>query len=360
MPPSPFDIPTGNWGAAQPPPGENISLRKARVHSRTAFYRKLVFKLLVSGGLIVFLVDKLDTPAIRNGLLNVNPQLFLGSLIVLALLVALQGLRWLLIARALKLPVSIPTAIRVSFIGAFFSQVLPSAVGGDAIRVYWLYRSGLSLGTALNSILIDRIVAVSGLLLLALGGFSMLGWATLPLNLSAALALVAAVGTGGLTALLCLDRLPLPHWIAKLRFIQTFTRLSGDARRVCFRPGIFLIAMLASLAAHATVSAVFWFLGRDAGLGASFAACIAMVPVATLLTTLPVSVAGWGVREGALVLALSAVGGDAAAVLVTSILLGLATACSSLPGALFWLGSVRRRHASGPEAVRIEEDVEIR
>jgi hypothetical protein len=71
-----------------------------------------------------------------------------------------------------------------------------------------------------------------------------------------------------------------------------------------------------------------------------------LVPLVVLVSMLPVSVAGWGVREGAMVVALGAVGVDRATALTTSVLFGLALAATGIPGGLLWLYG--RRHQGGP------------
>jgi len=310
---------------------------------RAQLYAKTLVKLMVSGGLIALLAYKLDTPTVRDGLLGVDRGVFLTALFSLVLLIALQGWRWLVVARALRLTVDLPTAIALSFVGSFFSQLMPSAVGGDAVRVYRLYKSGVSLGQAFDSTLIDRVLAVIGLVLLAFGGAFVFGWTRMPTQLTALLGVFTAAAVVGMAVLLNLDRAPLPRWIARHVMLHKITRVSADARLICQAPWALLAAIGASLVAHVGVSGTFWFLGRHTGLGVDFAGCVAIVPLATLLTMLPISVGGWGVREGALVLALTAVGGNSVAALVTSILLGVATACASLPGAIVWLGDSRRR-----------------
>jgi uncharacterized membrane protein YbhN (UPF0104 family) len=60
-----------------------------------------------------------------------------------------------------------------------------------------------------------------------------------------------------------------------------------------------------------------------------------MQPVA-LLTSLPISIGGWGVRETAMIGLLGLVGVPASAALVLSVELGLITMAASLPGLVFW------------------------
>jgi hypothetical protein len=70
---------------------------------------------------------------------------------------------------------------------------------------------------------------------------------------------------------------------------------------------------------------------------------------------LPISVGGWGVREGAMVVALHGLGIPAEEALLPSVLFGLCAVIATLPGAIFWVStrkpSTRMRSASGREKV---------
>ena len=69
---------------------------------------------------------------------------------------------------------------------------------------------------------------------------------------------------------------------------------------------------------------------------------IAMPPI-FLLTFVPISLAGWGIREGAMVGLFMLAGADKSQILAVSILYGITLIISSLPGGLFWLDSKHHR-----------------
>jgi glycosyltransferase 2 family protein len=64
-----------------------------------------------------------------------------------------------------------------------------------------------------------------------------------------------------------------------------------------------------------------------------------MVPLVVLLTMLPISIAGWGVREAAMVAAFGYVGVDAPGALALSVAFGLVQVAIGLPGGLWWFKS---------------------
>jgi uncharacterized membrane protein YbhN (UPF0104 family) len=77
-----------------------------------------------------------------NGIRAANPWLLLAGLAQLGFQPFLSGLRWKLILRALGRGLSFGNAVRFVWIGAFFSQALPGAVGGDVVRIWLYWKSG--------------------------------------------------------------------------------------------------------------------------------------------------------------------------------------------------------------------------
>jgi hypothetical protein len=64
--------------------------------------------------------------------------------------------------------------------------------------------------------------------------------------------------------------------------------------------------------------------------------CVLLVPPVILVTVIPVSIAGWGLREGAMVVAFGFINVPAGAAFAMSVLFGLTLAVASLPGSLLW------------------------
>ena len=94
---------------------------------------------------------------------------------------------------------------------------------------------------------------------------------------------------------------------------------------------------------------VFWVLGQSLGLTVAFDQWFIVVPTVLLISMLPISIGGWGVREGAMVLALRGFGIPTEEALLPSILFGLCAVTATLPGATFWI--LARRPATGREKV---------
>jgi uncharacterized membrane protein YbhN (UPF0104 family) len=92
---------------------------------------------------------------------------------------------------------------------------------------------------------------------------------------------------------------------------------------------------------------VFWMLGQSLGLIITLDQWFVVAPTVLLISMLPISIGGWGVREGAMVVALHGLGIPSEKALLSSILFGLCTVTATLPGAIFWIST--RKPSTGRE-----------
>jgi len=147
-------------------------------------------------------------------------------------------------------------------------------------------------------------------------------------------------GIVGLALLAVLDKLSaaLPRWKA----IRAAEALSVDLRAMLKSPAIVPVFLLSILIQVAFALAAY-AISVALGLHVTALQCLLLVPPVVLVMAVPVSVAGWGVREGAMVLTFGFIGVDNHDALALSVLIGAATMLASLPGGLVWLMSGRPR-----------------
>jgi uncharacterized membrane protein YbhN (UPF0104 family) len=198
-------------------------------------------------------------------------------------------------------------------------QVLPSSVGGDVTRAVLLSRS-TGAATAARSVICDRLLGFTALALLVvpavpvIGG--MIGSVTPFLTLT-----ICALGTMTAVALFLAysPAYDLP-WLG--RHVAT---VAGDLR-ITLRSGkIGLLAMALGIGSSLFGVLLIYCIGSAIGADLRALDCLVLVPPALLVSALPISLGGWGVREGALVAAFSLVHADPAAMAATSVIFGLTT-----------------------------------
>ncbi len=260
-----------------------------------------------------------------------------AAALLLATYFAAGAIRWLVILRVIGAKVTLVQAIRITIVALFASQFLPSTVGADAVRAWASSRIGVALPLTLNSILIDRI---GHLLLLSLGAaMAASAWKrdVLPLEILLGLWTIAGLSIAAVAMLTakCRPNLAwLPGSIA--RHAESFVAHA----RIVFRsiPAIATIAATVLVAQLAFSSSAVVLSG---GLGANLrlSDAIALLPVVILLSSIPVTIGGWGVRELSAVSVLGYSGVPASVALIVSLAIGLLTLAISLPGGLLILAS---------------------
>lgn len=308
----------------------------------------LIAKTLVTLGLIWLIVDKVEFAEVAARLRQMDIGWLGAACLLMLLQYATAALRWSLILRALEDRLPARKIIEIFLIGLFFNQALPSSIGGDALRIWRGYNAGLPLSRAVSSVLLDRALGFVALFVLAALG---LPWSfgllhDQPLRwLTPAMALAAFVA---LALLLMLDR--LPHAWRRFRLVRGLAGLARDGRRVLLHP-VTLGAMLAvSLASALSVVTVFYALAAALGLDLSILSCLLLVPVVLTVTAVPISLAGWGVREGAAIFLFGLVGMEQHDALAISLCYGLLAAATSLPGGIVWLVTRERDRAAAKAA----------
>jgi len=223
----------------------------------------------------------------------------------------------------------------VVMISHFFNQVLPSTVGGDGMRMWLLRRRGRPLGAAVRSVIIDRLLGLLGLLLLSLIGTVALIWRhpdSLPLWGAATVSLVGILVIAGAPLLLRLFTwLPVEALRRNLGSVAQEVETLGRDKPLMFK----LIA--ASVLGHIAICLAIWSTAVAIGVDIPLLQALAVLPAIMLAAAMPVSVAGWGVREGGMVLGLGLLGVATSDAALVSIFFGLLQLAFGAGGGLVWL-----------------------
>ena len=295
---------------------------------------RTLLKAGVTFGVLLFLLNKVDLEVSVDLLAKTDIGVATLSIIVLVIQVGLGILRWHLVMIKKEIHIPVARSARYLWLGSFFNQVLPSSVGGDAVRGYCLVREGLSLGRATLSILLDRILGMVGLLIL----ISMVTPYAVHLidarELHWGIALTVLLVTSGLASILFMDFFTraLPGW----RVMRGLTTLASDARQLLLSRmglGLSLLSVVIHVVSIVAVGILSWALSIEV----AWLALAVIVPITTLLVTVPVSIAGWGIREGVMLVGLGYAGIGPEQALALSILYGLSLLAVSLPGGAIWL-----------------------
>ncbi|MBT7571908.1 MAG: flippase-like domain-containing protein [Rhodospirillaceae bacterium] len=301
-------------------------------------------KVAVSGGLLWFIAANFDIGASAARLRQLDMGYLLTALGVFILLLANNTLRWRTVMRAIDAVLPLWQSFQILYVGVFFNQTLPSSVGGDAVRMILARKHGLSLQGAVNGVMLERVVNVFGLIVLVV--------ATQPFLLARigdnpakfVFPALAAVAVAGIVFLMLLDRIPERY--RRWSLVRGAANLAGDTKRLFLAPARAMAAVGFGILGMVLLSLMVYFIALSLGIAVSPIDCLVLVPPVMLIASVPISIAGWGLRETAMVAAFGFVGVAEGDAFVLSLLFGLAGIVAALPGGLIWLLGGYRQEAA--------------
>jgi len=313
-------------------------------------YAMATLRLGVTVGLLWFLATKIDIAHAGELISRCPAMLLVAAVAALAATTPINALRWrALLAPGPPLP-TVLTVLKILLVGIFFNQVLPSGIGGDVVRAWRCRSLGIRLGAAVRSILLERASGYSVIVALYAAGLPTLLRAFPDVQQQRAILLLLAACVGGLVALLVMDK--MPGFVSRLPVMAWLAALSVAARRFCADPWRLVPHLLLSASSAGLAVLGFKLVGDGVGAPLGYATWLVVVPPVALIQLVPISLAGWGVREAAVVSLLGAFGVPPANALATSLLVGLCQIAIALPGGLIWLsgwdvaGAADARHAA--------------
>lgn len=298
---------------------------------------KWVLRLGVSVGalaLVVYLVP--NKHRLLEAAQRISPLVWLSVFGVFVSGQVVMALKW----RLLMGPVApVDRCLQAHFAGQAANLFLPGVSGADVVRLLWVVRAGAPKEHVVVASVVDRLTDLTTLLLLAAGGAiataqwsgavrSALAWTAL------ALVAAAAAGIGGL-------------WFARRMFRHAlWDRLDAALRQLRREPGRLAAAGLLSLAVQGGYVLGSASLGQAAGVEAGWSAWFVAWPLAKLVALAPISVAGLGVRDMALVFFLEPLGGAEAPVTAAALAWSSILVTSALCGGL-WVSLAARDRGVG-------------
>lgn len=280
--------------------------------------------------LLVALARLLDPAKLRQLLQAANPVWLTVGFLILTAQQIISAERWRLVVVALSAP-----QYRMWFylfwqgLSMLCSMVLPSIIGADLVRTYAL--SGRTpIGMVVRIVLIDRALG-----LLALATLVIVSVLVLPGFFSAQplLLLSVAIAVCGPATYLALTRL-VPRLRGTQRLVLAARELGLDLRRTVEGKGSARVILI-SLSLHLLSVFAFLALGNAIGMPeVDFVHYLAIVSCALLVTIIPISIGGWGIRESALVIGFGLVSVEPERAFTLSATFGLLVMLSSAVVAL--------------------------
>jgi uncharacterized membrane protein YbhN (UPF0104 family) len=300
----------------------------------------LVARILVSAALLYLALRNINFAALQSRI-SQSSFTWIASWMMLAVFatliqVFLGALRWREISAHCAAPLATLQAFRYNLIGAFFNQTLPSTIGGDAMRLWLVNRTGAGWRAATYSVLVDRAV---GLIALASIVIVSLPWTYHLIGnergrLALTLVDLAAISAG--LGFLLVGRISW-NWLKSWWATRDVHACAVIANKALFeRHGGPRIAAL-SIMIHMLTVVTAWCAVRAIAAPADFEQVFLLIPPIMLITMLPISIAGWGVREATMMIAFGFAGLAPIDGTLVSLLFGATSFIVGGIGGLVWI-----------------------
>jgi len=296
---------------------------------------KNIIKLIITIILFYLLFRHVDFTLLLQLLVNSHGGWIFVALLMQLISTYVAAYRWFKISQLLLFKERLSFYVQSYFKGSFFNQVLPSSIGGDAVRMLDLTNKKYDKKEAFFAVFVDRVIGLVGLLVLNLLA-SLLFFGTFEKNFSMLIIFITLGGILSFTALFHFHRI---SFLAKYKYLNLFVRLANRLNKLYASRALLFKHIGISIVVHFFSILTMYGLSLSLSLDLSFQTLLIAVPPVFLLTIVPISLAGWGVREGAMVGIFMLVGADQTRVLAMSLLYGLLLIISALPGSYFWIKS---------------------
>jgi uncharacterized protein (TIRG00374 family) len=295
--------------------------------------------LLVTGLCVAYIAWKIDLDTTLEVLRDADLSYFLAAAAIMLVSTVFLAWRWQRLLAAKDVGEPLGWLTRTYFVSYTAGQVLPTSIGGDAVRAFETARrhSGQA-GLITGSVLLDRALGGAATLILAAVGFALaVGEYDVGAYLWIEGALILGTVVAGVVVFSRRARGPL----ARLRPLLAFLRLERPLRAVyegmhTYRTHAWLLVGLLAFTVVVQAFRVLpiWLVGKSVGIDLSPRPYYVMGPILFVVLLAPFTINGLAVREAFFVSFLGNLGVAAEPAFAAGFLFFLVTLLLALPGAL--------------------------
>jgi glycosyltransferase 2 family protein len=249
--------------------------------------------------------------------------------------------RWRMLMRPLMPVLSMARLLGIYCIGLFFNLTLPTVVGGDVVKMYYAGRPSKLYAQSFAATFLDRDAGMIAMLIIACAAIlihpvsvpgipvSLIIWGVLAALVAGNIAIFAPYFHRRLISLL--HRLHMAKIAAKVDMISNSFQVMGK------HPLLLLGSLLISFVNQLLVIAVSWIMAIGLRLHVSPVWFLVFVPVITMISMIPISLNGMGLREVAFKSLFGAIGVAPESCVALGLLSSIVIILSSLPGGIVYI-----------------------
>jgi uncharacterized protein (TIRG00374 family) len=329
----------------------------AQARVRSSKYISYLVRFGVAGAALYLAFRGEDLGQIGQVLLGLNLWVFAAALGIYVVGQLIFVARWSLLLKVQSIKIGFWPAVRLHFLGLFYNNCLPGAVGGDVPRAWYVTKHTDKKLEAALSVFVDRVIGLAGMFIMAFGcywfvpgesreeGFNfsfelgffrrLIEYRWVLICGGAVFVLAIALGASNLRG-----RVWLSRGLERVRRhgALMLSRVRQSIRIYCHKPLTIAYALLLTFCCQGMHVIAMWLVGREIGITAPAKYYFIFFPLSWLLGTLPISVGGLGIMEGWLKVMFMRVGTmSGKEALALALCQRLILLLASLPGALIHL-----------------------
>lgn len=323
---------------------------------------RVALQLVVSAALLALIVSAIDVGRAADIVADASLTPLAGALLILLLTTAALAVRWqvLLVAKGLGEPLRWLT--KICFVAQAVGQVLPTAVGGDAVRIIeHARRRHAAKADVAAAVVMDRLVGAAMTLVLAAFGLAAVAAEHEDLRVYLWFEIcLAAVVVGAGVVLFSGRARPVVRAGSRL---AGAIRLQGPVRSLYValhsygdQRGALAIGAGLSLVVHLARAGAMWLCAVASGIRVGAFVIVLLSALIALVMMVPVTANGIGVREGFFVVFLTRFGADADAAFAAGFLFFLLSVVATLPGVALIAASRMRRSSDGANGAAASDE----
>ena len=293
----------------------------------------------VSAVLLLGLLGYIDLGEAVRVLRHADPGLLALALLTSVAQLCLSSYRWYMLLHGKHEAVTFGSVLRINFTSSFVGFFMPGGMGIEVVRIYSLSRATADVALSISSVLVERVLA-----LLTLFSLVLLALLLSPPGLPPSIGYAAWFGLAllGLFSVTLMAR-RARRATARLLGAVRLRRINAGMARLyaCLdayrkQPGMMAWAIAVAIGYQFMRIALVIFCAWALRQHLPLVYFILFVPIIIVLTLLPISIAGLGVREGAFVYLFGLVGMRPEDAFMLSVLVFLMNIAGTLPGAWFY------------------------
>ncbi|MGB9932498.1 lysylphosphatidylglycerol synthase transmembrane domain-containing protein [Haloarcula amylolytica] len=275
-------------------------------------------RVSISVILLWYVISRVGFDTLIKHLQTLEPVTLVIAVGLSVLGVGLSAWKWRVLLAVKGITLTLRTAWIYYYIGQFFNAFLPSIIGGDTARMYYLYADTNDGSASVSSVVIERIAGLYSILCIVLVAVAF-GYELVPVRVANLALIGCAVGIVTTPVLLFTDLLR-PILETTVFELQAFD-IGNRAERLYtavyeYRQAkrAVVIALLLSVVFRVLLIASNYVVALGLGIEIPLVYFFVFIPLVELFLFLPISIQGFGVRESAYLYLFTSVGvGDGVA-----------------------------------------------